>query len=164
MSKIAHFLAEEVKEALPPTIFFLFGFHMIALTKSVLLAEYEITPTSATVATVGALIVAKAILIIDKLPFSRWFSAPRIYNVVWRTLLFGLTALAFRIIEELIPLIGKSGGATTAAATLFSEIHWPNFWIVQMWLFGLLLLYCTVTELVELSGTSRVRQVLFGWH
>lgn len=162
MTGILKFLAEEVKEALPATIFFLFAFHMIALTKSVLLDAYDITPTGATVATVGALIVAKAILIIDKLPVSRWFSTPRIYNILWRTLLFGLTAIVFRVVEEAIPLISEVGGVTAAASALLSEIHWPWFWVIQMWLFGLLLLYCTVTELIELSGTARARQMLFG--
>lgn len=164
MSKFLQFIAEEVKEALPATIFFLFAFHMVALTKSVLLEEYQVTPTGATVATVGALIVAKAILIIDKFAFAHWFANPRIYNILWRTLLFGLTALAFRIIEELIPLISEHGSASAAAADLFSEIHWPRFWVIQMWLFGLLLLYCTVTDLIELSGAPRVRQALFGQH
>lgn len=162
MKKVLHFLLEELKEVLPATIFFLFGFHMVALTKDVLLSEYAITASGASVATVGALIVAKAILIMDKLPLAEWFCSRRIYNIGWRTLLFGATAVAFRLVEELIAQAGTAGDVAAAASTLFAEIDWARFWVMQMWLFGLLFLYCTLTELVSLAGAPRVRRALFG--
>jgi len=61
MSKMGGIAVREIREALPVTVFFLILFHMIALTKAVALDEYSITALRATAATVGALIVAKAI-------------------------------------------------------------------------------------------------------
>ena len=43
MKKIGAIVAREIREALPPFIFFLFLFHMIALTKAVSLGDYNIT-------------------------------------------------------------------------------------------------------------------------
>ena len=53
MSKIGAIIAKEIREALPATIFFLFLFHLIALTKAVLLDDYSITSLRAAVATIG---------------------------------------------------------------------------------------------------------------
>ena len=75
VKKIGAVVAKEIREGLPSFIFFLFMFHMIALTKAVSLGDYSITSLRATVATVGALIVAKAVLVVEALPIARLFSA-----------------------------------------------------------------------------------------
>lgn len=126
MKKIGALIAKEIREAVPATIFFLWLFHMIALTKAVTLDEYSITALRATVATVGALIVAKAILVVEALPIARLFSGKLWFHVLWKTLLYNLVVLIFRFIEEIIPLIRKHGDLLTAATQLYREISWPN--------------------------------------
>jgi hypothetical protein len=68
--KLGAFVAKEVREVLPATILFLGLFHMIALTKAVALSDFSRSALRATTATVGALIVAKAILLVEALPLS----------------------------------------------------------------------------------------------
>jgi hypothetical protein len=153
-------LAYEIREAIPPTIFFLLLFHLIALTKAVLLEEYSVTALRATVATVGALIVAKAILLVEALPLSRWFSARLLSNVLWKTLLFGAVAMLFRLVEEIIPLLLKHESLTAALVSVDEEINWPQFWAFQLWLFGALFLYCLAAELVREIGGARVMAMI----
>ena len=164
MNKIGAIVLREIREALPAFIFFLILFHMIALTKAVLLDDYSITAVRATFATVGALIVAKAILLIEALPIARLFSGRRMIQILWKTLLFAGVALLFRFMEEIIPLISKHGGIVAAAKGLASEISWPLFWVLALWILGSLLLYCVASELVRAVGAEKVKDVLFGAH
>jgi hypothetical protein len=162
MSKIGAIVAKEIREVLPATIFFLWLFHMIALTKAVIVGDYSITAMRATFATVGALIVAKAILIVENLPIARLFSSRLVFNALWKTLLFGAVALLFRFIEELIPLISKHESLVTATAHIYEEVPWPQFWVFQLWLFSALLLYCLASELVRMVGSEQVKRMLLG--
>ena len=160
MRNVLAFVAREFREALPPFLFFLVAFHMIGLSKSVLLEHYSITVASASVATIGALIVAKAILVVESIPLGRLFSKRVLANIFWKTLLFGLVAMLFRVLEELIPIAVRHGGALAAAERMVDEIPWSYFWIFQMWLFALLFLYCLAAELVRVAGRTKVRSML----
>ena len=162
MNKIWAIVMKEVREAVPATIFFLWLFHMIALTKAVTLGDYSFTALRATFATVGALIVAKAILIVEALPIARLFSSRMWFHVFWKTLLFNVVVLIFRFMEEVIPLIWKHGDLLTAVAQLYREISWPQFAVFHLWLFCALFLYCVASELVRMVGAERVKAMLFG--
>lgn len=116
----------------------------------------------ATVATIGALIVAKAILIVENLPIARFFSGRLVFNALWKTLLFGAVALLFRFIEELIPLIPKHEGLVNAIVHLYEEVSWPQFWVFQLWLFSALLLYCLASDLARRVGAENLKGMIFG--
>lgn len=163
MKKIEAVVLKEIREALPATIFFLWLFHMIALTKAVSLGDYSFTALRATVATVGALIVAKAILVVEAMPISRIFSRQQLwYHVLWKTVLFNVVVLAFRFIEEIIPLVRKHESLSMGVAQLYQETVWPQFWVFQLWLFCALFLYCVAAEVVRDVGAGRIKAVLFG--
>jgi hypothetical protein len=161
MSKIWAIVAREIREALPATILFLWLFHMIAITKAVTLGDYSFTALRATFATVGALLVAKAILVVEALPIARLFAGSLWFHVLWKTLLFNVVVLIFRYIEEIIPLVRKHGDLLAATEELFREISWPQFGVFQLWLFSALFLYCVASELVRKIGAERVKAMLF---
>jgi hypothetical protein len=70
---------EQVKHVLPPTIFFFVGFNLILWTKRLILEEQGIEFSGFFTATVAALLVGKAVLVTDNLPFMRRFDgAPMI--------------------------------------------------------------------------------------
>ncbi|MDX1440559.1 MAG: hypothetical protein R3284_11725, partial [Rubricoccaceae bacterium] len=149
MRRIGALVAKEIREILPATIFFLWLFHMIALTKAVSLGDYSFAALRATVATVGALIVAKAILVVEALPIANIFKRRLWFHVLWKTLLFNVVVLVFRFIEELIPLMRKHEGFLTATAKLYGETVWPQFWVLQLWILFGLFLYCMIAEIVR---------------
>ncbi len=161
MRKIGTLVVKEIREAMPAPIFFLWLFHMIALTKAVSIGDYSVSALRATVATAGALIVAKAILVVEALPISRVFSRKLWAHIFWRTLLFNVVVLMFRFVEEMIPLLRQHEGLFAAAAHLHRETVWPQFWVLQLWLFCALLLYCVVWEVVRMVGPERVKSMLF---
>ena len=145
MSKIGAIIAKEIREALPATIFFLLLFHLIALTKAVLLDDYSITSLRAAVATIGALIVAKGILVVEALPFSRLFSGRPTVQILWKT----------------IPLVSEHGGVISAARVMYHEVSWPLFAVLALWIIGGLLLYCLFFELVSAVGPDRAKEIFF---
>lgn len=162
MTRMFAILARELREALPAFVFFLIAFHMIELTKAVVLTDYRITPSGTGMATVGALIVAKAILVVDKIPLARLFSARRIENVLWKTLLFGAVTVVFRVLEEFLPVIARQEQLGHAVERLRSDFSWPHFWVVQMWLFALLFQFTLATELIRSIGSRSLRDRMLG--
>ena len=60
---------------LPAVVFFAVGFNLIVLTTNLLLADYMATFARFIVATNAALVVGKAVLVADALPFLRCFDA-----------------------------------------------------------------------------------------
>jgi hypothetical protein len=162
MRKLGAFVVREVREVLPATILFLGLFHLIALTKAVALGDYSRSALRATTATVGALIVAKAILVVEALPISRRFASKRAMHILWKTLLFGTVALLFRFLEEIIELASKHGGLVAATKVMVREIVWPLFWVLALWVLGGLLLYTLASELVRAVGSEKVKDIFFG--
>jgi len=162
VNRIGTLVAREIREALPATLFFLFLFHMVGLTKAVALEEYSFTALRAAGATVGALIVAKAILVVEALPIARLSSGKWMAQVVWKTLLYGAVALLFRIAEEFIPLVLKHGGMVSAARNMYREVSWPLFAVLALWILGGLFLYCLASELVRAVGWEKVRDIVLG--
>ena len=162
MKRIGAVVAKEFREGLPAFIFFLFLFHTIALTKAVSLGDYSVTALRATAATVGALIVAKAILLVEALPLARLSSRRRVVQILWKTLLFAVVVLLFRFLEEIIELSSKKGGIVAATKVLLEEISWPIFGVLSLWILGGLLLYCLASELIVVLGPEKVKEIFFG--
>jgi hypothetical protein len=161
MRRILAIVAREIREALPATIFFLLLFHLIGLTKAVVLDEYSLSALRAMGATMGALIVAKAVLVVEALSISRLFSGRRIFNILWRTLLYGVLAILFRLVEELIPLVSKHGGIVSAIRTMTGEISWALFAVLALWIFSGLFLYTLASDMVKVVGPNKVKDALF---
>lgn len=162
MTSIRAVVVREIRTMLPAMIFFLCLFHLIYLTRAASAHELGYPAVRATVATVAALIVAKAIVIAEKLPVADFFSGTLVLHALWKALLFGAVTLLFRFLEELIPLLLKHDSLATAIAHVSEEIPWPQFWVFQLWLFGALFFYCLAWELIRLSGRDKVRAALWG--
>jgi hypothetical protein len=156
MHKFGTVVMREVREMMPAMLFFLIVFHLIDATRAAIFRDYHMTATSTMVATVSALIVAKAILIADKLPIARRFSSRAIYNVAWRALLFTAVALLFRDLEELIPVWFRHGSVEETVREKVASSSWLHFGILHVWLFTLVLLYCVGEVLVDFIGRGRV--------
>lgn len=157
MSKIGEKVKHELAELIPVTLFFFVAFQLLAVTQMLMLEEVGMRKWVFVAATVGALIVAKVVAIADHLPFlNRFPEHPLIYNVAWKTAIYFLASLAVRYAEHVIRAWRKFGGFLEANRQLVHEIHWPHLIVVQLWLLILLLVYCTLRELVRALGRDRV--------
>jgi hypothetical protein len=163
MTKLWHTLKHEFLEVLPPTIFFLITFHIVLLDRALMLREYGLQISSMAAAAVMALLVAKVVLLADKLPFiNRFPEKPLIYNVVWKTIIYVAASLFVHYLEHLVPLWWKTGSFTEGNRDLWREIVWPHFWAIQLWLVVLIFVYCASRELIRILGRGRVVHIFFG--
>ena len=163
MKKFGEFVKREVRELIPPTLFFFIAFHIIALSRSLMLHQYGVSVSATAGVAIGALLVGKAVLIADLLPFVNLYPhKPLIYNVLWKTAIYTIAAMIVRYLEHLIPYWWRTGGFVAGNRELEKEIVWPFFWTIQLWLCVLLFLYCTSRELVRAIGAEEVKRMFFG--
>jgi hypothetical protein len=156
-------LKEEFFKILPPTIFFFVALHIVMFVRVLLLEGTGVKPSSPISIAVAALILGKAVLIADMVPMiNRFPNKPLIYNVAWKTLIYWLMATLIHYVERLVDFWRQAGNFVAGNQKLFAEIIWPHFWAIQIILFVLIAMYCTMHELVRVIGKEKVLRIFFG--
>ena len=119
---------EQVKHTLPPTIFFFVGFNLILWTKRLILEEHGIEFNGFFTAVVAALLVGKAVLITDNLPFMRRFDgAPMIQPILFKSAIYWLCVLMVRLAERLVHFLPGGGSIADFPAHLVEDFSWARF-------------------------------------
>ena len=163
MSKLSGKLKEEIDALIPPAIFFFVALHLVALVRVLMLKGTGIPVSTSASVTLAALIIAKAVLIADMMPFiNRFPHKPLAYNVAWKTGIYFLVATLVHYLERLVDYWREAGGFIAANDKLLSGIVWPHFWAIQIFLLVLILTYCSMRELVRVIGGDKVREMFFG--
>jgi hypothetical protein len=163
MTKLSTKLKEEFFALLPPMIFFFVALHIVAFIHVLMLKKTGIAPSSSVSIAVAALILGKAVLVADMLPMiNRFPNKPLIYNVAWKTVIYWLISVAIHYVERLIDFWRETGRFVAGNQKLLAEIIWPHFWAIQIILFVLIVMYCTIHELVRVIGKEKVLRIFFG--
>lgn len=163
MSKALEVMRHELKNAVFPTIFFFLVFHFLIITKTLLLDSYNIQWVNSASAAIAALVVAKAILLIDMTPVGRMFRDSRVvYHIIWKTFVYSILVAVFRYAEEMIPLWSELGSFGEANQTLIEEFSWPHFMAIQLWLLVSIAAFSTIATIDELFGPGSLKKALFG--
>jgi hypothetical protein len=161
--KIIEKLKEEFFAILPPTIFFFIALHIVAFIRVLMARGSHFVPLSTMSIAVASLILGKAVLIADMIPpINRYPNKPLAYNIAWKTVIYLLMASAIHYLERLIDFSRQAGGLAAGNAKLLAEIVWPHFWAIQIILVLLILMYCTVHELVRVIGKEKMLRLFFG--
>ena len=163
MNAIVSRLKHMVVEVIPTAVFFFIAFEVIAFTRDLMLETPGTFTSTLTATIIGALVVAKVVVVVDMLPFmNRFPGKPLIYNVVWKAGFYFLATLILRYLEHVIPFVIESGDFFMANRQLFGqEGAWPRFWFVQIWLVVLFFMYCTFREFGRVLGRERVLRMFF---
>jgi len=163
MPKLLTKLEEEFFALLPPTIFFFIALNIVRLVRLLLLEGTGVSTLSWISVAVAALILGKAVLIADMLPMiNRFPDKPLIYNVAWKTMIYLLVSFVIHYLERLIDFRRQTGGFVAGNEKLLAEMVWPHFWAIQIILFVLIVMYCTLHELVRVIGKEKVLRIFFG--
>ena len=163
MSKLFEKLKEEFLAMLPPAIFFFVMLQLVALIRALMLKGTGIAASTPLQITLSALILGKAVLVADLLPFiNRYPDKPLIYNIAWKTVIYLLVAMLLHYLEHLVDFWREAGSLVAGNKKLLAEIVWPHFWAIQILLVVLILIYCTMHEFARLLGRDRVLEMLFG--
>jgi hypothetical protein len=163
MNKLFGRVKEEIIAVLPPTIFFFLTLHLVAIVRMLMLTGSGIAVSTPLQVTVAALILGKAVLVADMLPFINLYPhKPLIYNVAWKTTIYFLVAALVHYLERLVDFWKEAGSLAAGNQKLLAEIVWPHFWAIQILLLVLILFYCTMRELVRVIGRDKVLEIFFG--
>jgi len=155
-------LIHEVREALPPTIFFFLGFNIIVLTTNLLVAQYLVAVSNFMLATLAALVVGKAVLVANKIPLlTRYDRAPLIQPILFKTAFYWVIVFFVRLLERFIRFLLEGNAPADFFSYLITTFSWHRFSAISLWLFVLFLIYVTASEFSLLFGPGEMRRLLF---
>ena len=158
-------MMHELRGALPPTIFFFVGFNFIVLTTNLLVADYAVAVGSFMLATVAALVVGKAVITANSMPFLKLFDrAPLIQPILFKTAIYWIATFIARLGERFVHFSIIDGNRPgDFAAHLISDFSWQRFSAISLWILVLFLIYVTASEFSQLFGPAEMRRLLFAY-
>src|SRR5215472_5256076 len=138
----------ELYDILPPVIFFFVGFNLIVLTTNFMLA------------TTGALVVGKAVLVADAMTFLRRYDrAPLLEPILFKTFVYWAFVFVARLLEAFVEFLMHGHPLREFLPHLASTFSWHHFAAVQIWIFVLFLIYVTGSELNQLFGHGELKRI-----
>jgi len=154
------FLLRELREMLPPTIFFFIGFNLILLTTNLLVASYGATFGNFMLATGAALVVGKAVLVANATRSIRHYDrAPLVRPILIKTAFYWAVVFVARLLEHWVRFwLVEHHPLGTFLPYMVATFDWHRFIAIQLWIFVLFLIYETATELNHLFGEGEL------WH
>lgn len=163
MQKVFTKFRRELHALIPPTIFFFIALHIVALMRSLMLKGTGITTQTSMSVALASIILAKAVLIADLMPFmNRYPNKPLIYNVVWKSTIYILLSMFIHYTEILFDLWLKNHNLVFSYKEMITRIVWPHFLAIQILLSVLIFMYCASRELIRIIGPSKVQRIFFG--
>ncbi|SAK66504.1 hypothetical protein AWB77_02573 [Caballeronia fortuita] len=158
-AKIKH----EMMKMVAPTLFFFVVLHAVVIIRALMVKSTGISlPTSISVI-VASLILGKAVLLADMLPFiNRYPDHPLIWNAAWKTLIYTVIAGILHYLERLFDFWKETHGLAAANHMLLAHINWPQFWAIQILLFLMIGNYCAFSELGRVIGRDALKSYFFG--
>jgi hypothetical protein len=161
-SRLLAFLIKELRELLPPTVFFAVSFNLIVLTTDLILADYRASFANFMVATMAALVVGKAVLVANVTPFLRRFdAAPMIQPVLFKTIVYWAVVFLVRFLEKLVEYFVAGGTISGIPEYVVTHFTWHRFVAIQIWIFVLFLIYTSVAEFNARLGDGELMKIFF---
>jgi hypothetical protein len=156
-SRILH----ELREAVAPTLFFFIGFNFIVLTTNLLVAQYAVAVSNFMLATLAALVVGKAVLTANAMPFLKLFDrAPLLQPILFKTAIYWVAVFIARLMERFLHFtLGDGGHPAEFFPYLINNFSWSRFIAISLWILVLFLIYVTATEFAQLFGQGEMRRL-----
>ena len=140
------------------TLFFASWFCMMVLLKKLVLSEYEIRVGNLSVALLGALVVAKVVLIMETIPIgSRLRARSGLFHIAMRTLMYALGVFLVLLVEKAFEARHEYGGFGSALANVWHHKDMPHVWATAICVAGALLMFNTFFIIRRHVGKRRLR-------
>ena len=161
MVRLWNRLGVEARGLVPIWIFFMFSFSLLRLTQNVILRDAGIDVVPPSKVFVGSLIVAKAVLTVDKLRlFTRFQHGPLLVIVLLKTLAYMLVAFVFQYSQGIYEHRHMVFAEAAREASL--RFTTARFWVIQAWLVVLIFAFTAAREFARKIGRSRFRRLFLG--
>jgi len=148
-ASIGKFLRREFVAAWPVFLFFVVGFLLLLLIIKLALANFSIEMTALSKAVVGALVAAKAVLILDETSLARRLEQiRRIIAVAVKTFLYGWITLLLGYMERFVDALRHKHDFDGAIRYLIDQASWYR---LLAWALGISLVFAIYFALFEID-------------
>jgi hypothetical protein len=160
--RVVNWLGREARELAPAVGFFLVGFGFILLLLKLFVAQYSIEIPVISRALLGALIAAKATLVMDKIGLARSRGYPAIVMIVGRTGLYSLVAIVLGLAEQIVHGWRESGSLEGALALFHDRFRAGHFFAIVLCVAVLFACYFSLREIKRRLGEGVLYAIFFG--
>jgi hypothetical protein len=148
-------LKYELKAVVLVTLFFAGWLGVFMGLKVLILEDYQIRFGSVSAVLVGALILAKVVLILEHVSLVSWLrNHPALVDVIVRTLLYAFGTLVVILLEKAFESRHEQGGFGPALMNVFEHRDMPHVWANTICVTGALLFYNLLSALNRRLGTG----------
>jgi len=146
---------------LPAILFFFIAFNLINMTEALMLQQESLSYGNMPTILLGAAIVAKVIVVIDNFPLiGRLPRRSLIANILWKSFLYGTTALIIRLATRAFPYLINSTDLRADYILFMTGVDWTRFWAIQIWFYALFFIFDFFRELAHAIGMKKVKNIL----
>jgi len=153
-------LKNELKAVFMAMLFFGAWIGPLILLKTLILDEYHIGFAGWSKVLVGALILAKVVLVLEHVSFGAWVRArPAWVDVLLRTVLYSAGVAVVLVLEHSLEERQEDGGFVRAVTEGFREAKVPHVLVNTISLSGALLVYNALAVVRRHLGEGGLRRV-----
>lgn len=154
-------LEHELVSIVMVTLFFATWLSVMMVLKVLILEDYHIRFSGFSMVLIGALVLAKVVLILEHVSLGGWLrSQPVLMDVLMRTFLYALGTLVVMLLEKAFESRHEQGGFGPALATVFQHRDMPHVWANTICVTGALLFYILLAKLNRHIGSGGLVRVL----
>lgn len=154
-------LKHELKAVILVTLFFAAWLGIFMGLKILILDGYQIRFGSVSAVLIGALVLAKVVLILEHVPLGAWVKKqPVLVDVILRTLLYALGTFVVMLLEKSFESRHEQGGFVSALLNVFQHRDMPHIWANTICVTGALLFYNLLSALNHHLGSGGLARVL----
>ena len=135
-------LKEELRSLVEAMLYFGAWIGALILIKSLILEEYHITFTGWSTAFIGALILAKVVLILENVSLGTWVRKQSVWiDVLLRTVMYVVGVFVVMVLEKAFESRHDHGGFVNALEVIFKHADMPHILANTICISGALLGY-----------------------
>ncbi len=155
-------LKKEIKTLSITMLYFALWFGFMIGMKILLLKEYNVEVYGLSMALIGALIVAKVILIADHIPMGSWIEKqPAIIDILFRTFIYSIGIVIILILEKGIEARHEYGGFFNAIPQVFNHADKYHLYVNTIGVVFALLGFNFLSLIGKHLGEGGYKNILF---
>jgi len=153
-------LKHELRSIVIVTLFFAAWMGILMVLKILILEDYQISFGGFSMVLIGALVLAKVVLILEHVPLGAWLrDKPVLFDVLLRTILYAFGTFVVMLLEKAFESRHEQGGLGPALMNVFQHRDMPHLWANIICVTGALLFYNLISVLNRHLGTSELARV-----
>jgi hypothetical protein len=162
LSSVGRWLRRELVAARPVFLFFLVGFLLLLSIVKLVLADLSVEVSAFSRSVVGALLAAKAVLILDDTPLARHLeNYRRIVAVAVKTLLYGGITLFLGYLEKVLEARHRLHGVGAASRYVISNARMDRLLAWELGISLVFALYFSFYEINQRMGDGALWNLFF---